>query len=69
MSTQTKVTLFKGGTKEHTVRAGAVVIPDLWHIAQAIKERGKLKNGPACAEMILDCWHIAGALRQHIIEH
>lgn len=68
MARNTKVTLFKGGTKEKTVKISEVQIPNLWHIAQAIRENGKVQDGPGCAELILECWHIAGALKRHIEE-
>ena len=32
------VTLFKGGLNEKTLPIDEVIIPDLWHIAQAVKE-------------------------------
>lgn len=67
MSSETKVTLFRGGTKQLTLEAGKVIIPDLWHIAEAIRQGKKLKNKTACCEAILNCWHICGALREHII--
>lgn len=68
MSNKTKVALFKGGTQERTVEAGKIAIPDLWHIAQAIRTGDKITNKAACCEQILDCWHICGALRAHIIK-
>lgn len=67
MSSKTKVTLFKGGMREHTIEAGKIQIPDLWHIAGAIRKGKKIQNKTACREAILNCWFIAGALREHII--
>lgn len=68
MSTKTKVTLFKGGTKETTLPISQIKVPDLWHVAAALRETGKVADGPGCADLILNCWHIAGALHQHIIK-
>lgn len=67
MSSKTKVTLFKGGTKQCEVEASKIVIPDLWNIAQAIGEKEDLENPKACRDAILNCWHICGGLREHII--
>lgn len=66
MSQNTKVTLFKGGTKESTLPISEVTIPDLWFIANAIRTGEQISILPAAAEQILDCWHIAGALKNHI---
>jgi len=68
MSLRTKVTLFKGGTREKTVPIRDVVIPDMWHIAQSVRYRRTLDNPSVCADLCLDCWHIAGALKDHIIQ-
>lgn len=68
MAWNTKVTLFKGGTREKTLPISHVCIPNLWHIAEAIRTNGKVADGPGCAKIILEAWHIAGALRRHIEE-
>jgi len=69
MAIEKTVTLFKGGTKEKTLPISQVEIPDLWHIAEAIRTNGRI-GGKAgrerAADMILDCWHICGALKEHI---
>jgi hypothetical protein len=70
MAKDTKVTLFKGGTREVTIPVSEVAIPDLWHITQALRDGSVSSlNSKQCenaCEMILDCWHIAGALKVHI---
>lgn len=68
MASDEMVTLFKGGTRETTLPISEVDIPDLWHIAEALRSQGKVAYGSACADLILNCWHIAGALKQHIEE-
>ena len=68
MASNTKVTLFKGGTAEREVLIRELKIPDLWHIAEAIRSKGKIENGEVCASMILECWHISHSLHQHIME-
>lgn len=67
MSTQTKVTLSRGGTKELIVKAGAIEIPDLWHIARSLRDTNSVVDGPACAELILECWGRAHDMKNHIL--
>jgi len=66
MANETKVTLNKGGTKEMTVPISQVRIPNLWHIAEAIRKNGKVADGPGCAKLILECWNLAHDLKNHI---
>ena len=68
MAATTKVTLNKGGSEEKTIEIGKLSIPDLWHIAEALRKKGKVANGPGCATAILICWSIANDLRRHIEE-
>ena len=68
MSTLTKVTLAKGGTEERVVRAGDIIIPDLWHIAEALIKTGQVADGPGCADSILQCWHLCHDLKRHITD-
>ena len=68
MSNETKVTLSKGGTGEKTKTISQVNIPDLWHIAEAIRKNGKVADGPGCAELILECWSRAHDFKRHIQE-
>ncbi len=76
MSIETKVLLEKGTGK--TASAGEIEIPDLWHIAMALKDvaagRRRMIGVDSVAlssqaDAILKCWHTAHALKQHIIEH
>jgi hypothetical protein len=60
MTTETLVTLNRGGTKERTERAGALQIPDLWHIAMTLDEPDRAA--------VLEVWHLAADLKTHIIE-
>ena len=69
MANDAKVTLNKGGTGEKVVSISEVSIPDLWHIANAIREHGKVADGPGCAELILECWSRAHDLKRHIQEY
>ena len=68
MANETKVTLNKGGSKETTMPISQVNIPDLWHIAEAIKRNGKVADGPGCADLILRCWNRAHDFKRHIQE-
>ena len=58
MTTDTLVTLAKGGEGEQTLPISQVEIPDLWHLAMTLPDREQ--------EMVLDCWHKAHALKRHI---
>jgi len=68
MAATTKVTLNKGGSEEKTVSISKVVIPDLWLIAEALREKGKVHDGPGCATAILECWGLAHDFKRHIEE-
>jgi len=68
MADNTKVSLDKGGTEIRTVPICKVAIPDLWPIAQAIHETGKVADGQGCAKLILECWSLAHDLKRHIQE-
>ena len=56
------VTLSKGGTNERIVDLSKVHIPDLWHIAQGMKEAGR----PESAEAVLEVWRLAHDLQKYI---
>ena len=60
MTTQdvTHVTLHKGGLSECTVDARTIQIPDLWHIANRLREDER--------EAVLKTWHLAHNLLDHI---
>lgn len=66
MSNQTKMTLCKGGSGEKTLPISQINIPDMWHIAQAIRMTGKVADGPGCADLILECWNRAHDFKNHI---
>lgn len=64
-----KVTLFKGGVKQKTVKIENVEIPDMWFVAEAVRKgRISTEQKPEIVGQILDCWHICGALKKHIME-
>ena len=71
------ITLNPGAPSEITAEPGAISIPDLWHIAQELKQTGAtvyVLEGADIVEKlagdyILDCWHLAHALRRYIIDH
>jgi hypothetical protein len=66
------ITLNPGAPSEMTAEPGAIPIPDLWHLAQALKNgpitRSKAVQARAGAD-ILELWHLAHALRRYIIDH
>jgi len=68
MANDTIVTLSKGGSKEATKPISKIEIPDLWHIAEAIRKTGTVADGPGCASLILECWHKALDFKRHIEE-
>ena len=71
------ITLNPGAPSEITAEPGAIPIPDLWHIAQELKQTGAtvyVLEGADIVEKlagdyILDCWNLAHALRRYIIDH
>jgi hypothetical protein len=63
------VTLFKGGTNQTTVPINEVYIPDLWHIAQAIRIGAPILDPETACEMILMTWCTAAWLKGHILTH
>lgn len=68
MSNETIITLYAGGTEERNLPVSKITIPDLWHIAEAIRQHGRVADGPGCADLILECWQIAHGLKRHIQE-
>lgn len=68
MSTETKVTLSKGGTGKGTKSISKIIIPDLWHIAQGIRCGSLKAANPESADLILECWHLAHDFKRHIQE-
>ena len=72
MSSDTLVTLNKGGTKERTVRIDEIQIPDMWHLAMALKDfptDNMIVDPIACSELVLECWAMAKGLKRHIEEN
>jgi len=53
----------ENGTHEHKAEVDMIEIPDLWHVAQSMRDNGDT----VAADMIEECWHLAhdmrGALR------
>ena len=76
MTEQTKrtVTLKRGAPGEHEVPVDEIQVPDLWHIAQALKKSGEkvyvAVNGEftwvLAGDYVLDCWHLTHDLVRHI---
>jgi hypothetical protein len=65
------VTRHPKGQHPKEVRITSVHIPDLWHIAMALKELS-VKNGNTwmdfAADEVLEAWHIAHDLKDHVID-
>ena len=68
MANETKVTLSRGGSGEKTVPISQVQIPDLWHLAQAVRTSKKLWAGQEACDLILEVWSRAHDLKNHIQE-
>lgn len=58
------VTRSPNGNARHEKPLDQIVIPDLWHIAQAIKA----KFGPEVYREVIDTWHLAHDLLTHAKE-
>ena len=62
------ITQAKGGTAERQVDVATLQVPDLWHIAIALKQ-GKADNlTPAAGDVVLNCWSLCHDLLKHIRE-
>jgi hypothetical protein len=68
-----EITLNPGYPSELTTTPGAIQVPDLWHLAQALKDNGKdffLRDVKIlhleASTGILDTWHLAHALKRYI---
>ena len=59
----------KGGTAEREEPINGITVPDLWHLAQALKD-GKLTRNKTilakAAEEVLECWHLAHDMKRHL---
>ncbi len=58
----TEITLNKGGAAERVIDSSEISVPDLWHLAQRLKDNGDHFSG----NQILECWHLAHNLKAHI---
>ena len=67
MSRRTPVTLAAGGKSERQVPAGEIVVPDLWHLASAVKAGKVLRSREEMAAQIKEVWHLAHDLHNHIL--
>ena len=47
---------------QKTIGIESVQIPDLWHVAMLLKDKGLIHQ----SEQVLDAWHIAHDLKNHI---
>lgn len=50
-----KVILAPNGAARHEVELSEIEVPDLWHIASALRDEHK----PRAANAVLECWHLA----------
>ena len=67
-----QITLNPGYPSERTLDPQQLQVPDLWALAQALKNgpitRSKAVQARAGAD-ILELWHLAHAFRRYIIDH
>ena len=59
----------KGGTAECEEPINGITVPDLWHLAQALKDGNLTRNKTIlakAAEEVLECWHLAHAMKKHL---
>ena len=59
----------KGGTAEREEIISQIQVPDLWHLAQALKGGNLTRSKPIlakAAEEVLECWHLAHDMRKHL---
>lgn len=69
MGNNTKVVINKGGFEEKEKKICDIEIPDIWHIAESIREGRKLLIPQDCADLILECWSRAHDFKRHIQEN
>lgn len=60
----TTITRAKGGTGEREVEIATLQVPDLWHVASFLKDKGHTDASLA----VLECWHLCHDLLRHIRE-
>jgi hypothetical protein len=58
------VVLAAKGTARRVVRLRDVEIPDLWHIACALRK--DRRYGPSAADAVLACWYLAHDLKRNL---
>ena len=59
----------KGGTAEREEPINGITVPDLWHLAQALKGGNLTRSKPIlakAAEEVLECWHLAHDMKRHL---
>lgn len=56
------ITLNKGGIGEKEIKISALVIPDLWHVATRLREAEQIND----AQLVIDCWYLAHAMKDHL---
>jgi len=70
MSMEETIVRSRGGTLERIEFIADIDVPDLWHIAMAVKDGTPIpkEKREMLSNMILDTWHIAHDLKRHIEE-
>lgn len=64
----TIITRSKGGTGERQVDVNSILVPDLWHVAQAISTGRARDVLPRAGDSILECWSLCHDLLRHLRE-
>ena len=59
-----QITLCEGGTGEKEIAVKEIQIPDLWHIASWLKNKGMERE----AEMVLEVWGLAHDMKKALLE-
>lgn len=68
MANETKVTLAKDGELERVLPISQIPIPDLWHIAEAVRHSKEFWAGKKTCDLILEVWYLAHDFKRHIQE-
>jgi len=64
MPKDTLVTLSPGAQNERQIKVDDIEIPDLWHVAGFLEEKGQKR----AAAGVLEVWHLAHDLKKHILK-
>lgn len=64
MAMDTMVILNRGGSAEKYVEAGSLQVPDMWHLAMWLQDKGD----KVAADQVLACWYLCHDLTRHIQE-